>query len=175
MNDKGVAVYQHGSWSPTPAEAVGDAAAGTTDGQFAINTELCIYKLQARLTHSAEHLSVSLPNCWGTAQIIWPTVITGSLPWCLFNETFFLWVKLAVLVWRSIDWAFINQKCTVQTCRRGTSILPDTVFCRHELNHGNEEGNLAEQQDELKTSDPKEFLHSRTHFKRGKKKQFWFS
>lgn len=56
MNDRGVAVYQHGSWSPTPAEAVGDAAADIRDGQFAINMELCIYKLHTKLTHWAEHL-----------------------------------------------------------------------------------------------------------------------
>jgi len=56
MNDRQVAVYQHGSQSPTPQKAVGDAAADITTGQLAINKESHIYKLQTRLTTLVEHL-----------------------------------------------------------------------------------------------------------------------
>lgn len=172
MNDRGVAVYQHGSWSPTPAEAVGDAAADITDGQFAINTELCIYKLQTKLTHLAEQLLASLPNCWGTNNLIhshhWI-----SLGACLIRQFSSDWNGQ---FWsgEALTELFINQKCAVQTCRGGTSIPPDTVFFRHELNHENEERDLAEQWGELNPSDPKELLHSRTHLKRGMTKQFCY-
>jgi len=44
-------------------------------------------------------------------------------------------------------------------------MLPDTVFCRHELNQGNEQGQLADQQGELNLSDPEGFLHSRRDLK----------
>lgn len=56
MNDRQVAVYQHGSRSPTPQEVVGNAAADITIRQLAINKESHIYKLQTRLTTLAEHL-----------------------------------------------------------------------------------------------------------------------
>lgn len=55
MNDRQIAVYQHGSRSPTPQEAVGDAAADIMTRQLAINKESHIYKLPTRLTRSAEH------------------------------------------------------------------------------------------------------------------------
>lgn len=56
MNDRQVAVYQHGSRSPTPQEAVGDAAADITARQLAINKVSHIYQLQTRLATLAEHL-----------------------------------------------------------------------------------------------------------------------
>lgn len=169
MNDRGVAVYQHGSWSPTPAEAVGDAAADIRDGQFAINMELCIDKLHTKLTH--------LASFWflyqiAEVQIIWSTNITGSLPWCLFNQTCFLCLKLAVLLWRSIVWLLLS---------RSAQFRPADVFVDMSWTMGMKRKNNciflirlipAEQQGELNPSDPKEFLQSKTHFKRGMTKHF---